>query len=169
MSDTLTETPQITEEMKVAAAKNEWGKTFKLGDREFEIKDLTYFDYVEFVSLAKPLITVAASGIEMKNIDGELGISFDATALDFDQLMGLCGKELPRMGYLVCRQSDPKIKEAEVAMLAHRPQRLVEIVLLQILHNKMIEEFGGFFQRLTGIVTALVPSMGALTPSSETE
>jgi len=151
--------PEITDETKVRAAKNEWGKTFTLGEQEFEIKDLQYFDYIEFMGLAKPLITVASSGLEMGNVGGEITVNFNPSALDIDQIIGLCAKELPRMAYLICKQSAPKITEKEVALLAHRPQRLIEVVLLQILHNNMIQEFGSFFQRLTAMVTALVPDM----------
>ncbi len=151
----------------VAAVKNEWGKTFTLGDKEFEVKDLTYYDYVEFVALAKPLITVAASGLALGEEGGELKVNFDPSNLDFDKIIGLAGKELPRLAYLVCRQSDPKIKEQDVALLARRPQRLIEIVLLQILQNKMIEEFGAFFQRLTAMVSTLMPTAAKVMAPSE--
>jgi hypothetical protein len=82
-------------------------------------------------------------------------------------MIKLCGKELPRMAWLVCKQSQPKITDKEVAELAKRPQRLVEIVLLQVLHNNMIQEFGSFFQRLTAMVTNLVPDMAKVAAPSE--
>lgn len=151
----------------VAAVKNEWGKTFTLGDRQFEIKDLEYYDYLEFITLAKPLVAVAASGIALNEDGGELKIDFDPTNLDFDKIISLAGKELPRLAYLVCRQSEPKIKEQEVAMLARRPQRLIEVILLQILHNKMIEEFGAFFQRLTAMVSTMLPDAAKVMAPSE--
>ena len=163
----MPDTAVITEEMKIAAAKNEWGKTFTLGDREFEIKDLGYFDYIEFVGLVKPLVTVAAQGLAMGAEDGEMKINFDPSNLDFDQIIKLCGKELPRMAGIICRQSQPKITDKEVAELARRPQRLVEVVLLQIMHNNMIQEFGAFFQRLTAMVTSLVPDVKEVAAPSE--
>ena len=161
---------QITDEQKIQAAQNEWGKTFKLGpagsEREFEIKDLPYFDYIEFMSLAKPLIKIAAGSLEMGNSGGELVADFNPGNLDFDEIIKICGKELPRMGQLICKQTDPKIKAEEVAVLAHRPQRLIELVLLQILHNNMIQEFGNFFTRLTAMVTVMMPDLAkAATPS----
>jgi hypothetical protein len=159
-------TPEITDHDKIVAAQNEWGKTFKLGDREFEIKDLGYFDYIEFMSLAKPIIKLAAGALEMDNAGGELKADFNPAALDMDEVIKLCGKELPRMGQLICKQTDPKIKAEEVAILAHRPQRLVELVLMQILHNNMIQEFASFFTRLTAMVTVMMPDLAkAATPS----
>ena len=162
MSDT-----QITDLDKVKAAKNEWGKTFKLGDREFEIKDLPYFDYIEFMQLAKPLISIAAGAVGLDNEGGEFKADFDPSKLDFDEVLRLCGKELPKMGQIICKQSSPGIKPEEVANLARRPQRLVELVLMQILHNDMIQEFGSFFTRLTAMVTVMMPDLPKTTAPSE--
>lgn len=153
------EAPAITDEQKINAATNEWGKEFTLGDRTFEIKDLPYFDYLKFIQLAKPVITAAASGITMKSEGGEIGLDFDPSSLDYDQLIDICGDNLPKMLQIICKQTEPKIKAEECANLARRPQRILEIVLLQVFHNKMIEEFAGFFKRLTGMVTALVPDV----------
>jgi hypothetical protein len=164
MSD---EKQTVTDEQKLAAAKNEWSKEFTLGDKTFQILDLGYFDYIEFVSLVKPLVAVAAGALQLDSADGELKVNFNPTNIDFDQMIKLCGKELPRMAWLVCKQSQPKITDKEVAELAKRPQRLVEIVLLQVLHNNMIQEFGSFFQRLTAMVTNLVPDMAKVAAPSE--
>lgn len=166
------QTVAITEETIASAVKNEWGKTFTLGDREFEIKDLGYFDYVEFVALAKPLMTVAMNGLEMTTKDGEIGVDFNPAAVDLDQIIAIAGKELPKLAHLVCKQSDAKIKVSEVAELARRPQRLLEVVLMQIMHNKMIEEFASFFQRLAAMTQALLPdaaNLASTTPESKTE
>jgi hypothetical protein len=157
----------LTEQEVIAGAKNEWQKEFTLGAKTFEVKDLGYFDYIEFIGLAKPLVTVAASALEMGTKDGEMKVEFNPANLDLDQIIKLCGKELPRMAGIVCRQSMPKISDKEVAELARRPQRLVEIVLLQVMHNNMIQEFGTFFQRLTGMVTSLVPDMAKVAAPSE--
>lgn len=160
-------TPTLTEEQIIAGAKNDWGKEFTLGDRTFEIKDLGYFDYVEFVGLVKPLVEVAASALSMGAKDGEMTVDFDPSGLDFDQIFKLCGKELPKMAGIVCRQTDPKVTDRQVAELARRPQRLVEVVLLQVAHNNMIQEFGGFFQRLTAMVTSLMPDVAKVAQPSE--
>jgi hypothetical protein len=163
----MTDTDQITELDKVQAAKNEWGKIFKLGDRDFEIKDLPYFDYIEFMQLARPLISLAAGAVELDNEGGEIKAGFDPTKLDFDEIFKLCGKELPKMGQLICKQSAPGIKPDDVANLARRPQRLIELVLMQILHNNMIEEFGSFFSRLTAMVTVMMPDLAKTAAPSE--
>jgi hypothetical protein len=157
----------VTPEQAIAAAKNEWGKTFKLGDREFEIKDLPYFDYIEFIQLARPIIKIAAEAINLGNKNGEIAIDFDPTSLDLEEIIRVCGKELPKMGQLICKQTVPNIKADEVAILAHRPQRLIELVLMQILHNNMIQEFGSFFQRLTAMVTVMMPDVAKATEPSE--
>lgn len=163
----MSETPALTEEQIIAGAKNDWGKTFTLGDREFEIKDLGYFDYIDFVGLVKPLVSVAAGALEMGSKEGEMKVDFNPTNLDFDQIIKLCGKELPKMAGIVCRQTEPKITDRQVAELARRPQRLVEVVLLQVMHNNMIQEFGAFFQRLTTMVTSLVPDVQKVAAPSE--
>jgi hypothetical protein len=161
---------QITDETKILAAKNEWGKTFTLGKgdsaQQFEIKDLAYFDYIEFMQLAKPILTLVTNSMKMGNEGGELKVDFDPTTIDLEEIIKLCSKELPRMGHLICKQSNPRIKVEEVALLAHRPQRLVELVLMQILHNNMIQEFGSFFQRLTAMVSVMMPDLAkTATPS----
>lgn len=167
----MSENTTVTDEQKIAAVKNEWSKVFTLGEgdnqRTFEIKDLPYFDYIEFMQLARPIIKVAAGGLSLDNEGGEIKADFNPVNIDLDEVIGICGKELPKLGWLICKQSDPKIKQEEVALLARRPQRLIELVLMQIGHNKMIEEFGAFFQRLTAMVTIMMPDIAqAANPSA---
>jgi hypothetical protein len=161
----------LTQSDILAAAKNEWDKEFTIGEgdekRTFQLKDLGYFDYIEFVGLVKPLISVAAGALEMGAENGEMKVDFNPANLDFDAIFKLCGKELPKMAGIVCRQSEPKITDKAVAELARRPQRLVEIVLMQVAHGKMIEEFGSFFQRLTTMVTSMMPDMAKVAAPSE--
>src|SRR3954469_18573633 len=105
----------LTEEQIIAGAKNDWGKDFTLGEgdnaRTFSVRDLGYFDYIEFVGLVKPLVTVAAGALEMGAKDGEMKVDFNPSNLDFDQIIKLCGKELPKMAGIVCRQTDSKITD----------------------------------------------------------
>jgi hypothetical protein len=160
-----------TPEQIIAAAKNEYDKEFTIGEgkdaKTFQLKDLGYFDYIEFIQLAKPLVTLAATALEMNSKDGEMKVDFNPANIDFDAIIKMCGKELPRMAGIVCRQSQPDTKDKQVAELAKRPQRLIEIVLLQVAHGKMIEEFGGFFQRLTAMVSNLVPTAAAVAMPKE--
>lgn len=163
MSDTLV---APSEQQIVSAMKNEWGKEFELGGQKFEIKDLGYFDYVEFITLAKPLVLLVGESLETTAKDGEIGIEFNPAAVDFDKILAMCGKELPRLAWLICKQTNPALKPNDVAELARRPYVLVEIILLQIKHNDMIQEFASFFQRLTRMVTALMPeAANAVAPS----
>lgn len=168
----MSETPVLSQETIVAAATNTWGKEFTLGEgdkqRVFSVKDLDYFSYVEFVTRAKPLITLAANGMEYKSDGGVLDLQFNPANLDIDAILASCMKDLPKLAWLVCKQTDPAIKPEEVANLAHRPQRLIEIIMLQVMHNNMIQEFGTFFQRLTGLVMAMMPDMAKATQPSET-
>jgi hypothetical protein len=99
--------------------------------------------------------------------NGEMKVDFNPANLDFDLIIKLCGKELPKMAGIICRQSQPKIKDNEVAALARRPQKLIEVILLQVMHNNMIQEFGAFFQRLTAMVTNLMPDMAQVAAPAE--
>jgi hypothetical protein len=159
---------EITQEQALAAAKNEWDKVFTLGPdkQRFEIKDLPYFDYLEFVTLVKPIIAIGANTIDFKGEGGELDIVFDPTTLDFDKVIAVAGKDLPKLGRLILKQTNPKITAEEAALLAHRPQRLIEIIIMQILHNNMIQEFGAFFTRLKAMVTVMLPDLAnAVAPT----
>jgi hypothetical protein len=162
---------KLTDRQKIAAAKNEWGKTFTLGEgenaRQFELKDLPYFDYIEFVQLVKPVIEIVAGTLDLTGKHGEMDLEFNPANLDFDQIIKIAGKDLPKMAQIICKQSAPGIKSEEVANLARRPQRLLEIVLMQILHHNMIQEFTAFFQRLTTMATVVMPDLvKAAVPSA---
>lgn len=165
---------EITPTQVANAARNDYqteeGHSFTLGDRQFEIKDLDYDSYIEFCNLARPIIAAVSGALELsdgKNNNGEMGLSFNPATMDFDQLIGLAGKELPRMAHICCRQSDPKIKVDEVKRLARRPHFLLEAVLLQVKHNQLVKEFADFFPRIAAAMNDLVPTaQEAMTPTT---
>lgn len=163
MSDTLdTQQQHPSPEEIHNAVRNEHHKHFVLGDREFPIKDLAYDDYLEFIDLARPIIESVADSLNVVG-DGAGGseVKLDPLGLDFQKLIKLAGHELPRMAWICCKQSDPKIAIADVKRLAKRPFPLIEVVLIQVQHNKLIEEFQDFFPRLGKIVGEMVPEAQA--------
>jgi hypothetical protein len=170
-----------SERMKHMMAVNDYGTTFKLGDREFALKDLDYLSYIEFVKLASPLVEVVVSVIQPSikvGDNGEAIPDFDLNILGMDipALCDIAGDNLPRMVLLMCRQSAPDIQTADLigpSGLVRTPFPLIEAVLKQIRHNKMVEEFVSFFPRLGGLLGELAPSLAEIakkmaggTPSS---
>lgn len=133
--------------------------------RTFEIRDLPYDDYLDFCSKARPIITAVSGSINIASIDNVDGkdaarFDFDPLKLDFGQLIALSGKELPYMAWLCCRQSDASITEREVKRLARRPIALLHVVLMQIKHNALVEEFVSFFQQ------KIAPALEGLMPEA---
>jgi hypothetical protein len=152
------------------AVRNEARGTFTLGDRVFEIKDLQYDDYIEFCDLARPIITAVSQSLELNQENGQLDLQFNFGNLDFRQLLQLSKEELPRMAWLCCKQTDPKIKLAEVKRLARRPQTMLEVVLAQVKHNDLVKEFADFFPRMASALNELVPAATeAMVPIPQTE
>ena len=146
------------------AARNEGYDTFELKNpttgeaQTFELKHLGYDDYLEFCSLVKPILTALSSGLDMGDRGGEFKLQFNPMDINYDELIGLAGKQLPRMAWLCCKQSAPKITIDKVKQLGHRPQTLLTVVLKQIKHNDMVKEFADFFPLIVEQVTALLPA-----------
>lgn len=149
------------------AVRNEGYGTFTLTnphtgeERTFERKHLTYDAYLEFIELAQPIVGEMINAFEPGNQNGELQIQFNPTALDYQKLIKLAGKELPRLALLCVQASDPKLKIDELKRLAPRPQAMLEIVLGQVAHNEMVKEFADFFQTIARQLTDLVPQVSA--------
>lgn len=137
--------------------------------REFPLKDLDYDSYIDFCRLAKPIITAVASGMAVKTDEkGEVDLGFNPFDLDFDTLIEMAGENLPRMAWLCLKQSEPKISIGEVKKLARRPQVMIEIVLAQVKHNEMVQEFASFFPRILQALTDLAPEAKAMLESQPT-
>lgn len=158
MSDTTLTTSTIMQ-----AARNEAAGTFTLSNpsgesKTFEIKHLSYDAYIEFCELARPILTTMSGALALDMSNGEFGLKFNPLNIDYEQVIKLAGKELPRMAWLCCKQSDPKITIDEVKRLGHRPQNLIAVVLQQVKHNDMVKEFADFFPQIVGQLTDLLPA-----------
>lgn len=140
------------------AATNTGHGTFTLGDREFEIKDLEYDDYLLFCRKAQPIIMAVTGCINTTAEDGRIGVKFNAMGLDFPKLLELAGDELVKMAWICCKQSEPAITERQVKKLAKRPMALLEVVIIQIKQNNLVQEFVDFFQRVSGRMAELLPA-----------
>lgn len=150
------------------ATRNEGYGTFLLenphandgkGDsREFELKHLDYDSYLEFCDLARPILQTVAGGLDLGGLaSGDL--QFNPAKIDFGEILRQAGSELPRMVWLCCKQTDPKITLEEVKRLGYRPQAMLTVVLKQIKHNEMVQEFASFFPKIVEQFTALLPDM----------
>lgn len=167
---------EFTVSDQVKVARNEAVETFTLTShdgesRVFELKHLRYDDYLEFCELASPIIAELMGGLKPADINGEFKIDFNPLALDFQKLFKLAGRELPRMAWLICKQTEPKITIDKVKELGDRWQNLLLMVLKQIQHNAMIKELTDFLPLVVGQMTALVeahqPEKAATTTPSE--
>jgi hypothetical protein len=156
------------------AVRNEPSSEFTLTNshtkesKTFTIQDLDYDSYCEFCDLARPIIASVAGAIDMgTSPTGEMKLQFNAAGINYETLIKLAGKELPRMAWLCCKQSDPRIKLEDVKRLARRPMVMLEIVLKQIKQNEIVKEFADFFPRIAGALQELLPdATEALTPAT---
>jgi hypothetical protein len=150
--------PTLDPDTIVHAVRNDYpGHEFVLGDRVFPVKDLDYDSYVEFMRLSKSIAELMRDAMDLSDGgDGKMGLNFNLAGLDMNRVIEVAGKDLPKLVLLCCRASDEKVTEKEVKRLAKRPQVLLEVVLIQIKHNKMVEEFVSFFPRIAGRLSDLV-------------
>lgn len=151
-----------TKEQIYDVARNEHHKTFKLGEREFPIKDLDYDSYLEFMELSYPIIQAVTDSLELTSSNGEPDVAFNPATFDVGKIIKLAGSNLPRMTWLCCKQSDPAITIPEVKRLARRPHVMIQVVFEQIKHNKLVEEIRDFFQSMAPAVRSLAPEAAAL-------
>jgi hypothetical protein len=153
------------------AVRNDAVDTFTLSNpklaltRTFEIKHLEYDAYIEFCDLARPILQAVATGLDLGAMSSDFKLQFNPAKIDFSEIIRLAGKELPRMAWLCCKQTDPKITVDEVKRLGYRPQMLLNVVLKQIKHNEMVQEFADFFPLIAEQFAALLPAaQEAMTP-----
>jgi hypothetical protein len=142
--------PVITEREKIRAATNDpalASDQFQLGERAFPIVDLPYDDYLLFVSHLQPVIEAMVNKVAQKKGISLPGIDLRA---DFNTnlLLNMCGKTLPEMVCIMCRQSDPGMTVKEVKDLGRKPTVLAVAVMKQIKQNGIIKDFVDFFQHL---------------------
>jgi hypothetical protein len=184
-SNNVVEMPRadaLTEDVVHSAVRNDYGKVFKLGSRSFDLKDLQYDDYVQFMKLASPIVKSVVSIIQPtitldKDQKPTSGFDVDFGNLDLGELADLAGHNLPLLAQLCCKQSFKNITVSQVKDLSMEriegqprgPIALIGVVLTQVAHNKMVEEFVGAFPQLGSLVQSLAPNMVAAmtTPTSD--
>lgn len=136
-----TETNLSTQEI-IRAATNDPALSdvmVELGDRKFKIVDLSYDDYLVFLSRLQPVLS-AVAGPMMGEANGP--------ELSAATLLKYCADVLPELAQLVCKQTDPTITVDEVKRLGRSPFKLAAVVLKQIEQNKMISDITDFFVQI---------------------
>lgn len=176
MDDTITDTttPTLTDTQIADAVRNDYpDDSFALGHgderRVFPIKDLSYDSYIEFLKLARPVMDLLIGSLDVAMDEkGEPTLTIRRESLDLDVLLDVAGTSLPRLAHLCCKQSDPRITVDEVKRLARRPMDLLDVVIKQVQHNKIVQEFADFFPRLVTSLSQLAPesTIGAIPSSS---
>jgi hypothetical protein len=133
---------ELTQTDIIRAATNDPSlatREFTLGDRTFKVVDLKYDDYLTFLSHLQPLLQAV-----MSTMTGE--------TLDVAQILKHCGAKLPEMVLLMCRQTDPNITIDEIKELGRTPFKMAQTVLVQIEHNRMIQDISDFFEQILPMV-----------------
>jgi hypothetical protein len=122
---------------------------FKLGDRVFKVVDLSYDDYMKFITLLSPLIDSIFGKLARRapSIPG-VTLAPDTDQFSVKQLFQYCGSTLPEMAALVCKASDPEIAVDEIKLLAKTPFKLADVILLQMERNNILKDFADFFARI---------------------
>ena len=153
----------LTESQIADAVRNDYPEaSFTLGQSEaartFPIKDLSYDAYIEFLKVGKPILDLVIGAITVTTDEnGDSQIAFNKEAVDLDLVIEMAGTSLPRLAHLCCKQSDPKITVDQVKALARRPMDLLDVVLKQVKHNQLVQEFADFFPRLVTSLSQLAP------------
>jgi hypothetical protein len=147
----------LTQEQLQRAAVNLPADEFMLGDRIFKVVDLPYDDYTTFMGYIAPVVENICKKIILSRTGVELpgGINVEASSFAAFDLLQVCGKYLPEMAHIVCKQTDPEITVEEVKNLAKKPLPLAHVVLKQIIQNGMISDFKDFFGQMIGLLKNL--------------
>lgn len=154
-NESTTTTPELPIETLNGAMLNLPSDEFILGGRIFKIVDLPYDDYTMFVSLMAPVVTQIVNKMILSQNGGvELpgGITLDSATFTAFDFLTVCGKNLPEMACIVCKQTDPNITVEDVKLLAKKPMPLAEVVVKQIVRNGMIRDFTAFFQQAVAMM-----------------
>jgi len=120
---------------------------FTLGDRQFKVVDLEYDDLCEFTAYLEPFLgSVVSKVASMRGANMPSG-------MDAAELINKCGKILPEMVKLICRQTDPDITTEQVKKLGKSPFKLASIVVAQIKQNRMVSEIADFFGQMLPLLS----------------
>lgn len=153
-----TEEPALTGKQLTEAALNLPADQFQLGDRVFNIVHLPYDDYLLFVEYIAPFLDAIGTRLIGEKLGLSTGVSLPGielgTAINATAIIRMCGKQLPEMVQIICRQTDPTITVEDVKRLAGDPTPLIGPIIKQIVHNGIIQKFASFFAQLTTILSS---------------
>lgn len=120
---------------------------FILGGKKFEVGDLDYDSYESFLGLLQPLADtvvknlISGAGVNVSGLD--IRGTFSAA-----QIIASCGRNLPELARLICKNTEPDITTDEVKRLAKTPFILAEVVLKQVVHSGMLTDILQFFNHM---------------------
>lgn len=154
---------KVTKEEAALAAINILSNyTVTLGDKEFKVVNLSYDDYIKFITLLTPMLETFFGSIA--SVSG-VRLAPSSGVLSPGALIKYAGDVLPELACIVCNQTDPSVTVNDVKLWAQQgepkgPFKLAEVVIKQIEQNKIINDFASFFaQMLPMIKTALNPNL----------
>ncbi len=149
--------PTLTKTDIVRAATNDPAlalSQFTLGDKTYQIVDLSYDEYLVFVSMLQPVLDHLLRGAAGKQGISLNGVDVPAPSFSTADLLKYCKDDLPKMVQIVCKASDSssELTIEQIKEQAKNPFRLADIVLLQILQNGIIRDVAGFFRTILPIL-----------------
>jgi len=125
-----------------------------LKDKVYKIAHLEYDDFSKFTSYFEPMLRKILA--KMKEIqDTAVTEKKDVSELanvDVMELLKECADNLPLMGQLILKQTQPDITVEEVKKICGDPFTITELVLLQMAKNRMVEKFSAFFPHLMSLI-----------------
>jgi hypothetical protein len=151
-SENAAASPKLTKKDVVRAALNDSALSqthFQLGDRTFPLKDLTYDQYNKFLLLVAPLVDIVIGRMGERAQAQQLGFSdLDISLFSVTDILKYCGEAIPELATICCQASDPTVTVETVKSLTNKPTVLAGIILKQIVHNNMIQDFADFFGQI---------------------
>jgi hypothetical protein len=146
--------PSLTEQEILAAAVNSPSLSddeFVLGEFTYKVVHLPYDDYVSFLAYLQPFLDGIIGKLSEKNNVSLPGITL-SEPVDMGVFVRFCGKSLPEMARLVCKQTRSEVTIDEIKQAAGNPFVLAALVFKQINKNQMIQTFASFFAQLTHLI-----------------
>lgn len=144
----------ISEHDKVRVATNSptlAKDEFTLGDKTYKIVDLSYDNYLLFMTHLGPLLEAVVGGV--LSVQGmPISTGSITPKLILDHLAG----SLPELACIVCNETDPEMTTSQVKKLGKTPFKLAEIVIKQIEHNKIIADIASFFAQMLPVIKTVV-------------
>jgi hypothetical protein len=124
---------------------------FTLGEKEFKVIDLSYDDYLKFITHLTPMLEIFIGSLASV---GGVNVMTPNTEVNAASIIKYAGSSLPELVCIVCNQTDETITKEEVKKLAKSPFQLCSIVLQQIEKNKIISDFASFFKSVLPLIQA---------------